>query len=447
MLLTPLLPPKNKMSSASPPLAYATLRAHAFPVTTTSFARLGRALVLVSGDEGGWCFVWDVRTRRPVVVFRAHTKAVIAVRVLALPEAAAAGNLVIVTHGRDHLLKVYRVDPDLLRGGSTRTSKQPLVYNTVLPMQSDDGTAYPSLPLIYTQDVNALNFCSVAFARALAPGGVASRVAFTVPSTLASENIDVYTVDLASGQLSRIVTALEAPKSPNQPLFDDAEVNRNAGIVMALLLVEISGTSDYALLAAYESGLVAVHRLVCGADGYRPTLLYATKCHSQPVLSLDADPLAHAWFLSSAADAKIFQHPLASLLPESPLADGSGADPWIIGPTVGFNTKHAGLSALAVRPDAKLFATAGWDGMIRVFDARANVKKQQFRTLAVFKGGRQNGVTTVAFSPPDNTDSQIDPHGDSNADLASKLELLKPTSDNLLAVGGKDGRISLYALY
>ncbi|KAF5096984.1 hypothetical protein D0Z00_002571 [Geotrichum galactomycetum] len=425
------------MSSATPPLAYATLRAHAFPVTTTSFARLGRARVLVSGDEGGWCFVWDLRTRRPVAIFRAHTKAVIAVRALVLPDAAAAGGLVIVTHGRDHLLKVHRADPDLLR--------KPPGYNTALPLQSDDGTAYPSLPVIYSQDVNALNFCSVAFARALTLGGAASRVAFAVPSTLASENIDVYTVDLASGQLSRIVTALEAPKSPNQPLFDDAEVNRNAGIVMALLLVEISGTSDYALVAAYESGLIAVHRLVCGTDGYRPTLLYATKCHSQPVLSLDADPLAHAWFLSSAADAKIFQHPLAPLLLESPLA--RGADPWITGPTVTFNAKHAGLSALAVRPDAKLFATAGWDGMIRVFDARANVKKQQFRALAVFKGGRQNGVTTVAFSPPDDTDPPKDTHVDANADLATKLELLKPTSDNLLAVGGKDGRISLYALY
>jgi hypothetical protein len=425
------------MSSAPSPLAFATLRAHAFPVTTTSFARLGCARVLVSGDEGGWCFVWDLRTRRPVAIFRAHTKAVITVQVLTLPDAAAAGGLVIVTHGRDHRLKVHRADPDLLR--------QPQVYNTALPLQSDDGTAYPSLPVIYTQDVNALNFCSVAFARALVSGGATSRVAFAVPSTLASENIDVYTVDLASGQLSRIVTALEAPKSPNQPLFDDAEVNRNAGIVMALLLVEINGTSDYALVAAYESGLVAMHRLACEVDGYRPTLLYATKCHSQPVLSLDADPLAHAWFLSSAADAKIFQHPLASLLLESSLAGGAG--PWITGPTVAFNAKHAGLSALAVRPDAKIFATAGWDGMIRVFDARANVKKQQFRALAVFKGGRQNGVTTVAFSPPDDTGPQKETHIDANADLATKLEMLKPTSDNLLAVGGKDGRISLYALY
>lgn len=395
--------------------------------------------MLVSGDEGGWCFIWDLYTRRPVVVFRPHMKAIIAVRFLALPVPVG---FTIVTHGRDHLLKVHRADTDLLQLHSGST--QPPIYNTTLPIQSDDGSTYPSLEVIYSQDVNALNFCAVAFARPVIPSSISSRVTFAVPSTMASENIDVYTVDLASGKLSRIITALEAPKPPNQPIFEDAEVNRNAGIVMALLLVEVKGSSDYALVASYESGLVAVYRLVDTSGGYKPLLLYAIKCHSQPILSLDVDPVAHLWFLSSAADAKIVQHPLSSLLVASSLSKNE--DPWILEPKVVFHAKHAGLSALTVRSDAKLFATAGWDGMIRVFDARAKIKQQSFRALAVFKGGRQNGVTTVAFSPLENmTSNTVDDNAD--ADLATKLRIIKHTSNNLLAVGGKDGRISLYSLF
>jgi WD40 repeat protein len=52
---------------------------------------------------------------------------------------------------------------------------------------------------------------------------------------------------------------------------------------------------------------------------------------------------------------------------------------------------HAGVSDVAVRVDAKIWATGGWDGRVRLFDAKKR------RALAVLKHDN-GGVHTVGFS-------------------------------------------------
>jgi hypothetical protein len=56
----------------------------------------------------------------------------------------------------------------------------------------------------------------------------------------------------------------------------------------------------------------------------------------------------------------------------------------------------AGMNQVAVRQDARLAATAGWDGTVRIFDLR-----KQLRLLAALTYHR-DGVHTVAFAtaPP-----------------------------------------------
>lgn len=393
-----------------PPVAYATLRAHPFAVTATHFAN---SLRLVSGDEGGWCFVWNVVTRRPIVIWRPHGKAVVSVKFLPA-EHQPENALLLLTHGRDHKLRVYLVE------------EEGVEYSTKLPMVNDIGDNWTAPRLVYEQDVNALNFCAAAIASTAVRPDHAKYLLFAVPSTMASENIDVYKIDRqAENQLTRLAFGMEPPVPPNQPLFPDSETSRNAGIVMALLVVELPEAT--LLVAGYESGLVSVYKLV--AEG-KPELVYATKCHSQPILSLDLDRENFAWFMSSSADSKLVQHPLLH----------SSSDPWGVMPLATYNTKHSGLASLDIRSDSKIFATAGWDGMIRIFTTKP--KKDSFTCLAVFKGGRQNGVSTVSFSP-----IETDGPKSSSITLADKLQLRRTTDAHLLASGGKDGRISIYSLY
>lgn len=413
----------NSNPSDNTPNAYATLRAHAFPVTSTNFSSDGK--YLISSDEGGWCFVWKVSTRRPVLIFKPHTKSIISAQFLTLGNATS-----LLTHGRDHKVKVFEFKEKQLKS-----------FKVDLPHETSDGELWPEPDLIYQQDVNALNFCSVSFAKQAPSAACNDMVVFAIPSTMASENVDVYMIDVKNKyQLSRIITALKPPDPPNQPKVKTSEFDRQSGIIMALLLVQIQISTNYLLAIGYESGLVACYKLEKSVNGtYVSTLVYGIKCHSQPVLSLDYDRANFEWFLSTSADSKIIQHDLSSLVDE--------INPWLLEPRIIYNTKHSGLAHLDVRSDAKLFAIAGWDGMIRVFDAKGNIKKQLFKALAVFKGGRQNGVTTVTFSPISPKPHPNLSTGNGKLSFKEKLDQVKSVDTNTIAIGGKDGRIGLYSLF
>lgn len=512
-------------NSDQPPIPYATLRAHPFPVTSTSFYKPStsavkkcKAQLLVSGDEGGWCFIWNLSTRRPVMIWKPHLKSIISVQFLSAEnQPESESGVLAVTHGRDNKLYIFLVH----LGDDNNTAKG---LNVKLPLQADPGDAYPSPKLVYEQDVNALNFCSAAFAATNPLNQQHSETrnfSFAVPSTLASENIDIYQLKIdqnATGtsssnyNLSRLVAGLKPPVSPIQPLFPDSETSRNEGIVMALLMVELP-SNEYLLAIGYESGLAAVYKISpqTSTKTAKTKLLYATKCHSQPILSLDLDSTGFNWFMSSSADAKLVQHPLIGLVqssstlsqpsqpqsipsakstqptqltqisqpkpsqlsqlfksphsqpsklsqslhqkipdkvPQKPEPQPEQNDPWGILPLLSYNTKHSGLAHLDIRSDSKIFATAGWDGMIRIFSTSVSKKKESFKCLAVFKGGRQNGITTVAFSGVlgDVIDVAVDEDGPKT--LVEKLQDRRSRSNpNLLAAGGKDGRILLYSLY
>ncbi len=97
----------------------------------------------------------------------------------------------------------------------------------------------------------------------------------------------------------------------------------------------------------------------------------------------------------------------------------------------------AGMNQVAVRQDGRLAATAGWDGTVRIFDLR-----KQLRLLAALTYHR-DGVHSVAFAtaPPASaaqalTASRAKPFGGTTA-----------ADPWLLASGGADGRIALWRLY
>lgn len=151
--------------------------------------------------------------------------------------------------------------------------------------------------------------------------------------------------------------------------------------------------------------------------------------HKQPVLSLsyrwkfDSDTttakIPSLLIYSSSADSKIIQHKFtfpqfsSTATTTTPLSDITYSWSFYQMPT-------PGTCSLAVRDDSAVLATAGWDGMVRIFsflkpkkEIREDDDKKEtklikekedlgpfLKPLAAFRGGRSNGdITGVSFGP------------------------------------------------
>lgn len=470
--------------NAGGPFPLATLRAHAFPVTCLEFSHCNN--YLIAADEGGWCILWSVTWRRPVAVWRAHKESCVAVKFtnifskgteLEVTGDVDDGNLPqfeILTHGRDFKIKVFRLD--LTDVGQ---------YSTELPTSQSAGDDWKVPWMVYTQDVNSLNFCPLSTDR--------SRIA--VPHTLDSDKIDVY--DLDSRQ--RIFTALEPPlqnspkvtvpskvhmedpgpkikeltdeearqfekkpsndkisnrsaeldllndlttgsdedddkrksatnvksktstgKSKLSHMFagakpepvpdpspssnqDPIDESKKYGIVMALLIYR-----DW-LVAGYENGAIAYFDLNTG------TCVQVDRVYDQPVLSLSN--IINDTFYSTSAGPYLTKHSLSSRC--------------VVSKT---NLRHVGLSCVRIRNDCKIVSMTSWDGYARVVSFKSS------KQLAAM----DRKANCLAFASVRTKDSSLAPEHKS---LVTKSTTSAFHDAHWLAVGGKDGRISLYDIY
>ena len=264
-------------------------------------------------------------------------------------------------------------------------------------------------------------------------------------------------------------------------------------------------------------------------------VVYKAQTHSQPILSLDVAPDS-TYFLTSGADAIIAKHPIPSrnaslsaqgkstagnVRPSPPETDGgntaapvaataspppSGTHTSLLSaalaakpsndssaaPTAStkraappqgkeaaepirtVNTKHAGLQGLRVRlTDGKVFATAGWDGRVRVYSTRTLAELAVLRwhdvgcyTVAfadvnVGEGAAQDGHT-AGIGPEERGKGQRE-GGDRQDEVSEQSAIMSRTPGaelsvrdrrikmakeaHWLAAGSKDGRISLWDIY
>ena len=204
------------------------------------------------------------------------------------------------------------------------------------------------------------------------------------------------------------------------------------GMVMALRLHFHPQNNQLLVVAGYESGHCCVWKLNPLSAKWQPAHTY--KAHAQPVLSLDIVSAADV-FYSSSADAIIARHPLAET--------GSVETKLI-------QTKHAGQQSLAVRSDEKIFATAGWDGRMRVYSVKT------MKEVAVLKWHKE-GCYALAFAHIEEKSREGD--GDIDHDqqpdgtivkrelTVSQRRIAKARSTHWLAAGSKDGKISLWDIY
>jgi WD40 repeat protein len=285
--------------------------------------------------------------------------------------------------------------------------------------------------------VNALNFCSFAMCQMPTPSPT-EPTSSPSPQQSTQPSILIAVPGVQDGLIN--ITAL--PSTTRYATIPPPK-DTSTGMLMAVSLLSnqppnnntTTTTSPLLVAAGYESGHIALWHLSKPDPTTNPKTkeetwqtLYLTKPHSQPVLSLALTPTLGTFF-SSSADAIVARHPLDGL-----------AEPRTL------QTKHAGQQSLVVRADGKIFATAGWDGRVRVYAAKGGM-----RELAVLKWHKE-GCYAAAFAEVLGGETDLDDDtgeaaGRGQALTVSQQRLARSKATHWLAAGSKDGRVSLWDIY
>lgn len=212
---------------------------------------------------------------------------------------------------------------------------------------------------------------------------------------------------------------------------------------MAVLLFHHPNNGVLILVSGYESGDTAVSYLNPMHNFWCP--LYLSKAHSQPILSLDVSP-DKTFFLTSSADANIAKHPVPHASFELGIETVALREEV---PSKLLKTGHSGQQSLRIRNDGKIFATAGWDGRVRVYGVKT------MKELAVLKWHKE-GCYAVAFAKVgtgEGTEGQSsNEDGKEVTEQTKRLTVraqreLRSQHGHWLAVGSKDAKVSLWGLY
>ena len=125
-------------------------------------------------------------------------------------------------------------------------------------------------------------------------------------------------------------------------------------------------------------------------------------------------------------------------------------------PLKAIQTKHSGQQSLRIRNDGKVFATAGWDGRVRVYAVGG------MREVAVLKWHKE-GCYAVAFADVEEQEGSQGEVGSTGGeqekgkgrDLVVRMgmktikeeRVWKAKNTHWLAAGSKDGKVSLWDIY
>ncbi|KAH8795444.1 WD repeat-containing protein-like protein, partial [Hyaloscypha finlandica] len=313
-------------------------------------------------------------------------------------------------HGKDNKLIVWKL-----------SEEDEASMSTVLPVDTPPEPRKQPW-LLHILEVNTMNFCSFAQTEVRPPSSFenepSEELLIAVPNTMSSETVDIF--HLPSSK--RIHTI------PASPTF-------KGGMIMALSLFFHPLTHHLTVIAGYESGHTSV---ACLATSW--TTLYVSNPHSQPILSLDVDP-GKGFYFTSSADAVIAKHPVPVFDEKDREAKEESMPLKIV------KTKHSGQQGLRVRNDTKVFATAGWDGRVRVYGVKG------MKELAVLKWHKE-GCYAVAFADLDGVEEE-DGEEDKGKELVGRMGVMtvreereqKAKTTHWLAVGSKDGKVSLWDIY
>lgn len=284
-----------RLPALTPPMAplRLSLRGHKAPISC--IARYDDNLV--SADRDGWIILWNLRTKRPYAVWKAHEG-----HILTLKQTAMG----LLSHGRDSNIRLWSLNSASIGNCSKETS--------IIASKTT-----PPTPHFEEVPVNSLNFCNVEFWNLGSLSSDATSGLVATPATVDSDNFDVYKVTNTKGDFSiqRIVENFSVGNAEIQKGAVE-EVNspelslqlRGHGIIMRLLFV-----AENLLFVGYESGAIFAFKLeqkvIDNVSGKNRTivnndvkvqLVMALLGHTPlPVLSLEYDSKRQILYSGSAS--------------------------------------------------------------------------------------------------------------------------------------------------
>lgn len=407
-------------TSSTPPVPSYIFRGHTAAIHALHF--FARNHYFASGDNDGWVVLWRVTTRRPVGAWKAHDGGVTAIK--------DWEGTKLITHGRDHKLRVWQVRKDDFEGLS-----KVLPADIASTSGGDDGRQ----PwLVHSMDINALNFCAFAIcedrnsqtrlqpqAQALSQETRTGENELDTDSRgllLAAPNgLDQGAIDIFHLPSEQRISKLQSDKKAN------------TGMAMTLRLFQSPLTGKLTIVIGYEDGSVSVY--LRKEQNVMPVWIWektmSAKPHAQPTLSLDILPTGEG-FITSSADAIVAKFAIPSAK-----AGGEGWAEKVI------DTKHSGQQDLKIRSDGRVFATAGWDKNVRVYSAKT------LKELAVLQW-HSEGCYAVAFAEVLLEPVREDPKALVSENAMDKMKRereAKVHNTHWLVAGSKDGKISLWDVY
>ncbi|KAJ3145835.1 Guanine nucleotide binding protein (G protein), beta polypeptide 1-like [Geranomyces variabilis] len=249
---------------------------------------------------------------------------------------------------------------------------------------TDVGVLLPEFTLL----VNSLNFCGAAVL--LMPATAETLVA--LPGIDENAAIDIYNLTRKEYHRQGLMVSNAA---------------KDTGLCMCLRVFH-DQSGEVLLAAGYESGVVIIWDVQSGEARQ------SGKLHEEPVLSLDIAPDA-SMGVAGGADTKIVRWRLDTA------SETRNAALEVLGEQT---LPARGTAAVRIRPDGKIVATGSWDSSIRIFSAKT------LKPLAVLQAHRQN-INCLCFAGEGRT-------------AETKMTT---TPANMLAVGSKDGSITLWSIY
>ena len=152
-------------------------------------------------------------------------------------------------------------------------------------------------------------------------------------------------------------------------------------------------------------------------------------------------------YITSSADASIVKHPFPCQ---------KGIFKTTLKPIKLAATKHSGQQGLSYRSDGRIFSTAGWDTATRIYSAKtlkevAVLKWHKEGCFATAFGAihtESETATTVASTDPElGLDAtEITKSGTATLTVQEKRDHTAQ-STHWLAVGSKDGKVSLWDIF
>ncbi|KAL1552002.1 daughter-specific expression-related protein [Salvia divinorum] len=307
------------MSKRPPPDPVAVLRGHRASVTDVCFHPVKN--ILFSGSTDGELRIWDTLQRRTISSSWVHSAA------HGIISIAAAGENRVISQGRDGAIKLWDV-------GEAGLSRSPLT----------------------TINTNSYHFCKLSV--------LDKPHAEITPTEKVSKNHQETEVGSEIGGRNYVATAGEdlsvveiwdvntAEKLVKLPPSSVDRSTKSRGMCMAVRAFLPSEPEVYAhVVAGFEDGSMVLW------DLRNPSLpVTSVKFHSEAILSLSIDSSCGGG-VSGSADEKIVTFSL------NPSMGSCLVKKEVI-------LERPGIAGTSIRPDGKIFATAGWDHRVRIHDYR-----------------------------------------------------------------------------